>query len=77
MALFSVSIRLTPVTKKEIDNYMLFKKGDPQEIISYLRSIIQQYVDAKEAKGCIDVPLDDAWANLKKILVDDGEKKNG
>lgn len=64
---FSVYIRTTPVTKKEIDKYMLGQGGNPQQIISSLRSIIRQYVTAREGTGCIDDPLDTAWLNLKKI----------
>lgn len=65
--MFSVDIRTTPVTNKEIDNYMLGKGGNPQQIISYLRAIIRQYITAKEGIGCIDVDYETALANLKKI----------
>ncbi len=73
--MFNVRIRTTPVTKEEIDTYMLSKKGNSQEIIGYLRSIIRQYVTAKKGKRCIDVDLETAWSNLQKILVDNVEKK--
>lgn len=73
--MFSVKIRTTPVIKEEIDAYMLSGKGNPGEIIGYLRSIIRQYVVAKKGIGCIDVDLDTAWSNLQKVLVDNPEKK--
>ena len=73
--MFNVTIRTTPVTKEEIDTYMLSGKGNPGEIIGYLRSIIRQYVTAKKGGGCVDVDFDTAWSNLQKVLVDNAEKK--
>ena len=48
--MFTVNIRTTPVTAKEIDSFMLTGEGNPEEIIGYLRAIIRQYAKAKIEK---------------------------
>jgi len=45
--MFTVNIRTTPITAKEIDSFMLTREGNPEEIIGYLRAIIRQYAEAK------------------------------
>lgn len=65
--MFNVQIRTTPVTKKEIDTYMLTNKGKPQEIISYLRSLIRYYVEIKKGIEFKEAELGEIWAKMEKI----------
>lgn len=65
--MFNVQIRTTPVTKKEIDTYMLTNKGKPQEIISYLRSLIRYYVEIKKGIESKEAELGEIWAKMEKV----------
>lgn len=65
--MFSVQIRTTPVTKKEIDAYMLTNKGKPQEIIGYLRALIRGHIKVKKDIESKEAELGEIWAKKEKI----------